>query len=110
LAEPTNIQIYQAELTGLIHDCKILAGRLLTLDEAIELRRTGFDVVVCGSNSDDNKNLARHIETLANGSAELDFPHVRAGKLALPHFHPADRCQPGHTFYERPPNKRAFAK
>lgn len=57
-----------------------------------------------------NKNMARQIETLANGSAELDFPHRKAGTLALPHFHPADRCQIGHTFYERPPRHRAFPK
>lgn len=46
-------QLYQAELTGLMHDGKILHAAILNLDQAIALRRSGLDVVVCGPNGDD---------------------------------------------------------
>jgi hypothetical protein len=76
----------------------VLYGAGLTDEEAIARRRAASDIVVRG-NVKTNKAKAREIEA-AVGPCELDQPHARAGKKAMPHFHQQSRLPDGHTFYE----------
>src|SRR4051794_13298711 len=72
----------------------------LTLQEAIERRRQGLDIVVRGSNQGQNRSKAREIEIGVGTPVTEDQPHAKAGPLALPHFHQVSRNPEGHTFYE----------
>src|SRR5438477_264861 len=77
----------------------VLRGVEITLDEAITRRKTGRDVVVCGSETKANSRLAREIEA-AVGPYKQEPPHKDSGPHALPHFQPNPRPLAGHTFYE----------
>jgi hypothetical protein len=71
----------------------------ITLAEAIDLRRNGEDVVVCGDDRGANRRLAGHIERTANGNAIAHPPHhASAGIRALPHWQPNPRPPEGHTY------------
>ena len=90
-------RIHEAVREG---DGSIRRARELTIEEAVELRQNGIDVVVCGGNVTSNRNLGRVIEEQANGRWEIHRPRESAGSGALPHFQPAARPPGGHTFYE----------
>src|SRR6266700_218090 len=68
----------------------VLKGAEIDLATAIERRREGLDVVVCGDLTRANRDLARHIES-SIGSAVLQTPHEEAGAASLPHFQPVRR-------------------
>src|SRR5438876_212120 len=91
-------RIYEATLepgpSGLV-----VCGAELDLEGAIDRRRAGGDVVVCGDDTKANAQLAKTIE-LAIGPYLLAAPHRRAGPHALPHCQPDPRPPAGHTFYE----------
>ena len=78
----------------------VIKGRVISRAEAEERRRHGEDVVVCGSDLTENRNLARGIEQAANGRYKRCGPHPNAGPNALPHYQPDPRPPEGHTFYE----------
>ena len=80
----------------------VLRGRLIDFEEAVERRRAGLDVVVCGNNLSLNRAMASSIELAANGAYLRHTPHARAGPNALPHVQPVSRPPEGHTFYETP--------
>jgi hypothetical protein len=78
----------------------VLRGPEIDLGAAIARRTAGENVVVCGPDLADNRDLAQQIEA-AVGPYVRGVPHTRtAGPLALPHFQQADPNHPGHTFYE----------
>ena len=80
-------------------------GRALTRAEAINHRRRGGDVVVCGTDPFANAREAHAIES-AVGPCIPDGPHLDvAGALALPHFQQRVSPPEGHTFYETPVRK-----
>jgi hypothetical protein len=85
---------------GLESDGGVRKIRRITQDEAIQLRKLGSDVVVCGIDLAANRKLAGSIEQQANGKWRRCSPHDRAGPKALPHFQPDFRGPAGHTFYE----------
>lgn len=95
--EPEEPGIFEATLgtNGAVH-----RGPPIDLETAVERRRNGFDIVVCGPDSGVNRRLAGHIERTANGNVALEYPHRSAGVRALPHWQPDPRPPRGHSFYE----------
>ena len=92
-------RIHQAMLRA---DGGIEKGREITEAEAIAERTAGGEIVVCGSDPDENSTVAKRIELTANGS------YVRHGKHhihGLNHYQPAARPPQGHTFYETKKSK-----
>lgn len=83
----------------------VLKGKTITQAEAESKRKSGDDVVVCGSNLTANRSLALSIEGNANTKAKRCPPHPQAGDHALPHYQPDPRPPAGHTFYETPNRK-----
>lgn len=75
-------------------------GEELTLEEAIQERKKGLDIVVRGPDPKSNRNKAREIETRVGAPVSEDAPHAKAGRMALPHFHQTSRVPDGHSFYE----------
>lgn len=81
----------------------VVRVKKLTLKEAVELRKNGYNVVVCGPDFKMNRTRAEMIETSALGMAVHHAPSATAGAHALYHFQPNPRGQKkGHTFYESP--------
>lgn len=84
----------------------VVRGRAVDFQTAVNRRRAGEDVLVCGENLADNRRLAREIEEEIGPSLRHD-PHTRhAGNEALPHFQQRLPPPGGHTFYETP-NRRS---
>ena len=75
-------------------------GPVLSVDNAVNLRQSGIDVVACGPKTYDNREVAKNIEKRANGRYTQHKPHRKKGNLALPHYQPEVRPPEGHTFYE----------
>ena len=82
-------------MNGAVH-----RGNKLTLAQAVESRKKGYNVVVTGPDTKANRARAEEIETSANGSVIHHPPHVNAGANALYHFQPQAGSPQGHTFYE----------
>ena len=78
----------------------VLRGKKLKLKEAQDLRKKGYDIVVCGPDFTSNRVRAEMIERNANGNVVLHAPHPNAGANALYHFQPDPRGPRGHTFFE----------
>jgi len=78
----------------------VVRGSEITEHEAIAERKAGGDVVVCGQDLFENRQLAEQIEKTANGNCKACPPHVAMGPGALPHFQPDPRPPDGHCFYE----------
>lgn len=95
-APPT---IHEAERapgpTGVVYK-----GREIDLTAAVERRRAGLDVVVCGARTRANLALARMVESSVGPASDPQVAHDRAGPHALPHFHQESRSPDGHTFFE----------
>jgi hypothetical protein len=99
-ASPSKSTIHAASLGSL---GAVIKGETITKEEAIERRKRGEDVVVCGNELSANKHLAKGIEGGAVGDlakVKICPPHPNAGSKALPHCQPLDRPPEGHTFYE----------
>ena len=77
----------------------VYKGREIAFDAAVNRRKTGEDVVVCGDDLGANRRLARRIEETV-GPAVREPPHREAGPQALPHYQQEKRPPEGHTFYE----------
>jgi hypothetical protein len=99
---PAAPQVFEATLGA---DGAVKKGALIAMAAAVTARRSGNDVVVCGSDLAANRRLAGYIEATANGAGKRCPPHVNAGPLALPHYQPDPRPPKGHTFYETPNRK-----
>lgn len=101
---PPSPQVYRATLgpRGAVHK-----GAVISENEAVDERRKGVDVVVCGSDYKANRTLAQRIEQTANGKYKRCPPHANAGPRALPHYQPDPRPPEGHTFYETANRKAA---
>ena len=86
--------------------------RGVEIDEptAIAERKAGRDVVVCGPELGDNRDLAKKIETVANGNCVEHSPHPSSGPGALFHFQPDPRPPDGHCFFESKTRKSRKAK
>ena len=79
----------------------VLWGIEITLEEAIERRKSGLDIVVRGSDQIANRRAAQAVESGIGEWTGPHFPHRRhAGPRALPHFHQRTRSPGGHSFYE----------
>ena|SRR5437588_8428638 len=78
----------------------VLRGAEIDFATAVTRRRNGEDGVVCGGIIDANRRLAAPIEAAVGPATRAQIPHVKAGPLALPHFHQQQRFPDGHTFYE----------
>jgi len=78
----------------------VLRGAKLTMTQAEENRRKGYNVVICGPDYKSNRQRAQSIEQAANGATVHHAPGGTAGANALYHFQPAVRGPQGHTFYE----------
>lgn len=104
IASPTPPQIFEASLgsTG-----SVVKGAPITQSQAEARRKTGQDVVVCGSDLSANRRLAEAIEKAANDHVKRCPPHASSGPNALPHYQPDPRPPSGHTFYETP-NRKAL--
>jgi hypothetical protein len=81
-------------------DGAVIRGNQISQADAEARRKSGLNVVVCGTVPADNRMLARQIETNANGAAIYCPPHFSTGSQALPHYHPKSRGLRGHTFFE----------
>lgn len=91
--------VYEASLSP---NGAVIRGKKLTMKEAEENRKKGYDVVVCGTDVKSNRQRAEMIEASANGKVRHCGPHPNAGMHALWHFQPDPRGPKGHTFYESP--------
>jgi hypothetical protein len=80
----------------------VTKGHEITERDAINRRKKGLDVVVCGQDYRANRNLAASIERAATGVGKYirHGAHPSAGPDALPHYQPKTRPPDGHTFYE----------
>jgi hypothetical protein len=96
------LQIHKATLGS---NGDVTKGAPLSEPEAVTERKAGRDVVVCGTDLEANRDLAKKIERRANGTYKLCPPHSTAGPNALPHCQPNPRGPQGHTFYETPRRK-----
>jgi hypothetical protein len=74
---------------------------------ALDVRRSGRSIVVCGSDSQIKKGIpsaiAKRIEAQAFGathSLKRCPPHPLAGKNSLSHYQPLDNSMVGATYYE----------
>ena len=69
---------------------------------AIDRRKNGDDVVVCGPDSTENRHEARSIEQAASGVGNfiLHQAHANAGVNALNHYQAINPPPKGHCFYE----------
>src|SRR6185503_19119228 len=76
----------------------VLWGPELDFAAAVARRKASEDVVVRSDDTDANRRLARAIETAAGPPTRPQFPHRRAGPLALPHFQQQLPPPEGHTF------------
>ncbi len=85
---------------------RVIRGEQITLEEAVEERRQGRDVVVCGSDLKANREVAKAIES-QRGPYAPGAPHTKVGPYVLPHFQPDPRPPEGHTFYETDRRKAA---
>jgi hypothetical protein len=83
----------------------VTRGHRIKMAEAVSLRKTGRDVVVCGPDESANRQRAETVERTANAEAVHHAPHPNAGPDALWHFQPLTRPPAGHTFYERSTRK-----
>jgi hypothetical protein len=87
----------------------VIKGNLISFDEAVEERRQGRDIVVCGGSLAGNMQFAALIEAKATGNRHQRHRwHDRAGAHALSHFQPKIRGLAGHSLYESP--KERFAQ
>ena len=95
---PTAIQTIHAAERG--NAGSVRKREEVTEAEAVERRKNGLDVVVCGPDKAANKRLAMRIEIAAHGKAKYCPP--QAGPRSLPHWHPDPRGEgdDGHGFYE----------
>lgn len=87
-APPRAPEIFAAQLGA--HG-SVAKGNQITEAEAVNRRKSGLDVVVCGSDLNGNRSLAEKIETAASGKAKRCPPHASAGRSALPHYQPGPR-------------------
>src|SRR5262245_33410553 len=99
--------IHAAELAGGPSGA-VLYAEQIDFAAAVARRRAGGDVVVRGTDHEENRRLAQRIEA-AVGRYRRGPPHNQAGPLALPHFQPYPRPPEGHTFYETD-NRKARKK
>jgi hypothetical protein len=92
--------------TPRIHEATCVTGGVergaeITEAEAVQHRRSGRDIVVCGDDTHKNCLLAQRIEQQATGGrCKHEGPHEEAGLNALPHWQPNPRPPAGHSFYE----------
>jgi hypothetical protein len=77
----------------------VLKGAEIDFAAAIERRRAGLDIVVCGDDINANARLAKQIE-VSVGPYKQQAAHDRAGPHSLPHFQQVSRTPAGHSFYE----------
>jgi hypothetical protein len=97
--ETHRITIHEAALASGASGA-VQKGAAISFEAAVERRRAGLDVVVCGNDRKANFRRAGEIESVI-GPWEREPPHVgRAGENALPHLHQASRSPAGHCFYE----------
>src|SRR5690348_6499465 len=75
-------------------------GERLTDEEAVQRRRQGLDIVVCGLDGRANRAKARKIEEGVGMPVIPENRHQNAGRNSLPHFHQASREPEGHSFFE----------
>jgi hypothetical protein len=77
---------------------------VLSEAEAVIRRRTGLDIVVCGDDTIQNRDLAEKVEMQVGGPYLHDNPHRRlVGPGALPHWQQRNvppHAPAGHSFYE----------
>ena len=82
----------------------VCRGAVLSEAEAVVQRRGGLDIVVCGDDTIQNRDLAEEIERQVGGPYYHDNPHRRlVGPGALPHWQQRDvppLAPAGHSFYE----------
>ena len=80
----------------------VTKGAEINEKDAIDRRKSGLDIVVCGSNDRANRNKAAEIERAATsvGMYIRHGAHPSAGTNSLPHYQPKTRPPQGHSFYE----------
>jgi len=78
----------------------VSCGAELDVAAAIQRRRNGEDVVVCGSNKTKNYKVATTIETQVGRWVRHLKHTLSAGVSALPHLQQLNPPPDGHTFYE----------
>src|SRR5262249_38266824 len=102
--KPEPSKPYEAELASGASGA-VLKAKELSLADAVDRRKNGENVVICGSQLKENRRLAEIIESKV-GPCERHDPHdAHARRAALPHFQQQERSRPGHTFYETPRRK-----
>ncbi len=80
----------------------VIKGLGIDKQEAIDLRKNGDDVVVCGPDPRENRREASDIEHTASGVGNIILhpAHVGAGASSLNHYQAINPPPKGHCFYE----------
>jgi hypothetical protein len=79
----------------------VVWGNELTIEQAVDRRKAGQDIVVRGDDRKANSRLAEQIERAVGPGAFREPPHkAKAGKAALPHWQHDPDVLAGHSFYE----------
>ena len=98
-------KIFAADAPANVNGAVFWHGCELTVEAAINLRRSGQNIVVRGNDKMTNRRIAEQIEA-GVGQYTTDKPHkTSAGQGALPHCHQVpdaagNRVPAGHSFYE----------
>lgn len=80
----------------------VVRGNKLNIQQAVNHRKKGYDVVICGPDFKANRTRAETIEKAVrpNGRVKSCGPHAMAGSLVLWHYQQDPKPPQGHTFYE----------
>jgi len=80
----------------------VIRGAEISQKAAVDRRKSGDDVVVCGPDPAENRREASAIETTASGVGNVirHGAHGMAGANALNHYQAITPPPPGHSFYE----------
>lgn len=78
----------------------VIRGAELTPSEAIDRRKAGGDLVVCGSDTPRNDQLAHDIEEAAAEGRAIIYHGPHGGPLSLPHWQQKVPPPVGHCFHE----------
>lgn len=98
-ASQPQTRIFEAFLASGISGL-VECGKELTENEAVERRRNGLDIVVCGVRGRANRSVAYRIEAAVGVPTKPQRPEPKAGPYALPHYHQRTRDPKGHSFHE----------
>lgn len=78
----------------------VIRGTELTQAQAVDRRKAGGDIVVCGPDTPRNDRLAHDIEAAAASGKLIIYHGPHGGPQSLPHWQQKTSPPEGHSFHE----------